>query len=73
MCHICLGVPDIEVAKSTLEARPARKNYPRDLEFKTGVNRRRQPNLFDPGGTRVEPTKPRRVDGTPRTVLLGPP
>ena len=33
---------------------PARKAYTRSLEIKTGINRKRQLNLFDPDGTRIE-------------------
>src|SRR5262249_21937350 len=46
--HICLRVPDIEKSLATIEARPARKNYTRPLEIRTGINRKRQLNLFDP-------------------------
>jgi catechol 2,3-dioxygenase-like lactoylglutathione lyase family enzyme len=63
--HICLEVPDIEKTKASLEARPAFKNYTRPLEIKTGTNRKRQMNLFDPDGTRAEVMEPRTVDGVP--------
>lgn len=63
--HICLEVPDIEKTKAALEARPAFKNYTRPLEIKTGTNRKRQMNLFDPDGTRAEVMEPRTVDGVP--------
>jgi lactoylglutathione lyase len=73
MHHLCLEVPDIERAKSTLEARPARKGYGRDLEIKTGVNRKRQLNLYDPDGTRIELMEPVTVDGTPAPSSAAPP
>ncbi len=61
--HICLEVPDIEKALAKLEANPYRKMYTRTLEIRTGVNQRRQLNLFDPDGTRIELMEPRTVDG----------
>ena len=63
--HICLEVPDIDKALAQLEASPFRKNYTRPLEIRTGINRRRQLNLFDPDGTRIELMEPRTVDGKP--------
>ena len=63
--HICLEVPDIEKAKAELEARPARTIHTRPLEIRTGVNRKRQMNLFDPDGTRTEVMEPNTVDGVP--------
>jgi len=63
--HICLEVPDIEKSKAILEARPAHASYTRPMEIRTGVNRKRQMNLFDPDGTRSELMEPRTVDGTP--------
>ncbi len=63
--HICLEVPDIEKALAQLEASPYRKLYTRPLEIRTGINRRRQLNLFDPDGTRIELMEPRTVDGQP--------
>ncbi len=63
--HICLITPDIEKAVATLEARPGRKNYARPIEIKTGVNGKRQANLFDPDGTRVELMEPNTADGKP--------
>jgi lactoylglutathione lyase len=71
--HLCLEVPDIEQAKSTLEARPARREYTRELEIKTGTNRKRQLNLYDPDGTRIELMEPKTVDGTPAPSSTAPP
>jgi lactoylglutathione lyase len=73
MHHLCLEVPDIDKAKSTLEARPGRKGYTRDLEIKTGINRKRQLNLYDPDGTRIELMEPRTVDGVPAPSSKAPP
>ena len=63
--HLCLEVPDIEWTKATLVERAARIGYTREIEIKTGINRRRQINLFDPDGTRVEVMEPNTVDGKP--------
>ncbi|HEY3160171.1 MAG TPA: VOC family protein [Vicinamibacterales bacterium] len=61
--HICLEVPDIDEALARLEANPHRTSYTRPMEVRTGVNRRRQLNLFDPDGTRIELMESRTVDG----------
>jgi catechol 2,3-dioxygenase-like lactoylglutathione lyase family enzyme len=71
--HICLRVPDIEKSLASVEARPARKNYTRPLEIRTGINRKRQLNLFDPDGTRVELMEPNTVDGKPAASSTLPP
>jgi catechol 2,3-dioxygenase-like lactoylglutathione lyase family enzyme len=63
--HICLEVPDLDWAKAWLEARPAAKLYTRAMEIRTGTNRKRQMNLYDPDGTRLELMEPHTVDGTP--------
>jgi lactoylglutathione lyase len=73
MHHLCLEVSDIDQAKSILESRPARRDYTHDLEIKTGVNRKRQLNLYDPDGTRIELMEPRTVDGTPAPPSEAPP
>jgi hypothetical protein len=46
-----------------LESRPARKNYTRPIEVKVGKNGKRQVNLFDPDGARIELMEPNTVDG----------
>ncbi len=61
--HICLVVPDIKKAVETLEARPARKGYTRELKINLGVDNKRQVGLFDPDGTRVEMMEVEPVDG----------
>ena len=63
--HMCLEVPDIEKAKAWLEARPVFRQYTRALVIHTGVNRKRQLNLYDPDGTRLELMEPNPVDGKP--------
>lgn len=71
--HICLEVPDIEKAKADLESRAARSIHPRPMDFKTGVNRKRQLNLYDPDGTRSELMEPNTVDGKPTPPSNAPP
>lgn len=71
--HICLEAPDIAAAAADLEKRPARSAYPRTIETKTGVNRKRQMNLYDPDGTRTELMEPRTVDGAPAPSSSAPP
>ena len=71
--HICLEVPDIAKSRTWLEARPAAKNYSRPMEIRTGTNRKRQMNLFDPDGTRTELMEPRTVDGVPTPPATAPP
>jgi lactoylglutathione lyase len=63
--HLCLEVPDIAAAQQRLEARPARKVYPREIAVRTGSNRKRQLNLYDPDGTRVEVMEANTIDGQP--------
>jgi lactoylglutathione lyase len=72
--HLCLEVPDnIDQAKAWLEARPAAKQYTRLLEIRTGINRKRQLNLYDPDGTRIELMEARTVDGKPAVSATAPP
>lgn len=71
--HLCLFVPDIEKAKAALERMPGRAAYTRPLNSKTGINRKRQLNLFDPDGTRVELMEPNTVDGKPTPSSKAPP
>jgi lactoylglutathione lyase len=71
--HICLQVPSVEEAAKRLRAKPAIQGYGRTLEPKTGVNRRRQLNLFDPDGTRIELMEPTTVDGRPAPSSTMPP
>jgi lactoylglutathione lyase len=71
--HICLFVPDMEKARATIAPRAAKIGYTRPLEVKTGVNRKRQLNLYDPDGTRVELMEPVTVDGKPAPSSSAPP
>ena len=71
--HVCLEVPDIERARARLLERGYARTYGRPLEIRTGVNRRRQLNLYDPDGTRVELMEPHTVDGQPAPRSQAPP
>ncbi len=71
--HICLETPDIEKSKAWLLARPSVSEYKRPLEIRTGINRKRQLNLFDPDGTRTELMEPATVDGVPAPSATAPP
>jgi lactoylglutathione lyase len=71
--HLSLVVPDIEKAVAELESRPYYKTYGKQLEIHTGVNGKRQVNLYDPDGTRVEIMEPNTVKGTPVPPSSAPP
>jgi catechol 2,3-dioxygenase-like lactoylglutathione lyase family enzyme len=73
MHHLCLEVPDISKAKTELVARASRAGYTQALEVKTGVNGKRQLNLFDPDGTRIELMEPKTADGKPVPSSTAPP
>jgi catechol 2,3-dioxygenase-like lactoylglutathione lyase family enzyme len=61
--HVALDVPDLAAAVATLKSRPA--TYGRPLDIHLGKNGKRQVNLFDPDGTRVELMEPFTADGKP--------
>ncbi len=63
--HLCLQVPDVAAAVAKLEAEPYYKEYGRPIEIHVGINRKRQANLFDPDGTRIELMEPNTIDGKP--------
>jgi len=63
--HVCLVVPDVEKAIAALQPRAARIGYDRRIEMRVGTNRKRQANLFDPDGTRIELMEPTTIDGKP--------
>ena len=71
--HLCLEVPDVAASVAQLEANPYRKNYTRTIEAKTGINRKRQANLYDPDGTRTELMERATVDGKPAPSSTAPP
>lgn len=71
--HMSLEVADIEKAREKLEAQPYRKGYTRSIEVRTGINRKRQLNLYDPDGTRAELMEPATIDGKPTPPSPAPP
>jgi lactoylglutathione lyase len=71
--HICLGVPDIEKSAAVLRDRIGAAAYTRPLEIRTGTNRKRQLNLYDPDGTRTELMEPKTIDGQPTPPSTAPP
>jgi lactoylglutathione lyase len=71
--HICLEVTDADKTLAILKQRAERCGYTRPMEIRTGVNRKRQINVFDPDGTRVELMEPNTVDGIPAPSSTAPP
>ena len=71
--HLALEVPNMDRSVAALEARKAGAGYTRAIEIRTGVNRKRQANLFDPDGTRTELMEPGTIDGTPTPSSTGRP
>jgi catechol 2,3-dioxygenase-like lactoylglutathione lyase family enzyme len=72
--HLCLQVPDVDAAVKKLEAEPYYKTtYNRPIPQHVGVNRKRQANLFDPDGTRIELMEANTVDGKPTPPSTAPP
>lgn len=71
--HICLEVLDMDKAKALLEGRADAAGYTQPMEICTGINRKRQLNLFDSDGTRTELMEPVTVDGKPAPSSTAPP
>ena len=71
--HMCLEVSDVSKSIAELNAKPYRMTYRRQIEQHVGVNRKRQVNLFDPDGTRIELMEPVTVDGKPAASSTAPP
>jgi catechol 2,3-dioxygenase-like lactoylglutathione lyase family enzyme len=71
--HISLVVPDVVKSVDILKARPAFKTYGKELTVATGVNQKRQVNIYDPDGTRVELMEPNTVTGKPTPSSTAPP
>ena len=63
--HASLMVPDAEKALAELKKRAVKAGYEQEIAIQIGVNRRRQINLYDPDGTRIELMEPNTVDGKP--------
>jgi catechol 2,3-dioxygenase-like lactoylglutathione lyase family enzyme len=63
MNHICLYVDDVAEAGRILKERKLPEGCKQPSEMKTGINKKRQINYYDPDGTRVEIMEPKTVDG----------
>jgi lactoylglutathione lyase len=63
--HASLTIPDADKVLVELKKRAAKVGYEREIVIQTGVNRKRQINLYDPDGTRIELMEPKTVDGQP--------
>ncbi len=63
--HASLAVPDAEKALAELKKRAAKIGYDKELKIQIGVNRKRQINLYDPDGTRIELMETNTIDGQP--------
>lgn len=73
MNHMSLEVASVATARETLAVRATAAAYRLPMEPKTGINRKRQLNLFDPDGTRVELMEPGTIDGLPAASSSAPP
>jgi catechol 2,3-dioxygenase-like lactoylglutathione lyase family enzyme len=71
--HASLMIADADKAVVELKKRAARIGYTREIAIQTGVNRKRQVNLYDPDGTRIELMEPNTVDGKPAPSSAAPP
>ena len=71
--HVCLFTPDVERAVAVLAERPNRGSYWREIAVKVGRNRKRQVNLYDHDGNRIELMEPDTVDGVPAPSSKAPP
>jgi lactoylglutathione lyase len=71
--HASLMIPDADKAVAELKKRAASIGYTREIAIQTGVNRKRQINLYDPDGTRIELMEPNTVDGKPAPSSPAPP
>ena len=66
-------MPDIAKSIAILESRPAFKPTDQAVASHVGVNGKRQVNLYDPDGTRVELMEPFTADGKPVPPSTAPP
>ena len=71
--HVALEVPDMAAGVAALQSRPAFANYGKSLDVHLGKNGKRQVNLYDPNGTRVELMEPFTADGKPVPPSTAPP
>jgi lactoylglutathione lyase len=72
--HLDLLVSDLPAAISTLQAKPAYKEYRLQTDtHHIAPNHKRQTNSFDPDGTRTEIMEPDTFDGKPSPTSTAPP
>jgi lactoylglutathione lyase len=71
--HLSLAVPDIAKAVESLKARAVGAGYVKPLDVRVGRNGKRQVNLYDADGTRVELMEPFTADGKPVAPSQAPP
>lgn len=71
--HMSLEVADIQKSVEILKSRPAFKEYGKPLTVQVGKNGKRQVNIYDPDGTRVEIMEPVTIDGKPVPPSTAPP
>lgn len=62
----------MDKAVAKLNANPARRDYKQTIEVRVGKNHRKQCNLFDPDGNRVELMEDHTVDGLPSPMFKEP-
>jgi catechol 2,3-dioxygenase-like lactoylglutathione lyase family enzyme len=71
--HICLVTPNIETAVAELNGRARAASYTQPIEIRVGKNGKRQANLLDPDGTRIELMEPNTFDGKAVPSSTAPP
>jgi len=71
--HASLTIVNADQALVELKQRAAKSGYDREIAIQTGVNRKRQINLYDPDGTRIELMEANTVDGKPAPGSTAPP
>jgi len=71
--HACLEVPSVPAAEAVLRRRILPECCKPPTPARTGINRKRQVNAYDPDGTRVEVMEPGTVDGKPAPSSEAPP
>ncbi len=71
--HICVVVPSVDATVTALKQSSYMPQYDRVIDEHLGKNHKRQANLFDPDGTRVEIMEPVTIDGVPTPPSTAPP
>jgi len=71
--HVCFEVPGVGAAEATLRARALPEGCRTPSPARTGVNRKRQVNCYDPDGTRVEVMEANTIDANPAPPSDAPP